>query len=83
MKKQVVPPSLEKLFETVADVKKYKSLQAIALSRSDTQSEKGSHFFVAACSVQDFGEVHKSYKKLKLFYPSVDHVITTYSTQSH
>ena len=83
MKKQVVPLSLEELFEAVVDVKEHKSLQAIVLSRSDTPSEKDSHFFVAACSIQDVGEVCKAYKKMKLLYPSADHIITAYSTQSH
>ena len=32
--------------------------------------------------MQDVGEVHKAYKKIKLLYPSVDHMITAYSTQS-
>ena len=83
MKKQVVPPSLEELVEAVTDVKEHTSLQAIALSRLDTQSEKASHFFAAACSIQDVGDICKAYKKVKLFYPSADHIIAVYSTQSH
>ena len=83
VKKQVVPPALDEQFEAVPDIKEHKSPQAIALSRSDTQSEKGCHFFAAACSIQDVDAVCKAYKKMKLFYPSVDHVITTYSTQSY
>ena len=79
----MVPPSLEELFEAVVDVKEHKSLQAVALYRLDTQSEKGSHVFSATCSVQDVGKVCKSYKKMKLFYPGSDHIITACSTHSH
>ena len=72
---------------SVADVMSISEKEALLtdklpLAASDAAKEKGSFFTSYAVEVSSFAGVHRAYRRIKLYHPDADHIISASRTPS-